>query len=184
VCSVVAVLRTIMIGGLDQASAVRLAERMGWGGVGMDPVSLVAMLSAGATVAAGAGAAAGLSELVKTGIVDAYTACKTAVRSRFGDDEDAKEKLGQLEVKPDDPALQTVLAGYLEKHRAGEDPAVTQAAESLRVSLARIEGGIGSITIRDITGNTITADRGGIAAATITGGATAGYTPQGDADPR
>jgi hypothetical protein len=151
----------------------------------MDPVSMVAALSAGATVAAGAGAAAGLTEVVRTGIVEAYTACKRAVRARFGSDEDAKEKLGQLEVKPDDPALQRALAGYLETHGAGEDPAVVQAVDVLRVSLARIEGGIGSITTGDITGNTIAAGRGGIAAANITGGASAGYAaPPGDADPR
>ena len=151
----------------------------------MDPVSMVAALSAGATVAAGAGAAAGLTDVVKTAIVDAYTACKKAVRARFGDDEDAKEKLGQLEVKPDDQALQQALSRYLETHRAGDDPAVAQAAEALRVSLARIEGGIGSITTGEITDNTITADRGGIAAANITGGAIAGYTaPPEAADPR
>lgn len=151
----------------------------------MDPVSLVAALSAGAMVAAGAGAAAGLTEVVKTSIVEAYTACKRAVRVRFGDDEDAKEKLSQLEVRPDDPALQQALADYLDTHRAGEDPAVAQAAQALRVSLARVEGGIGSITTGDVTENTITADRGGIAAVNITGGATAGYTaPPGAADPR
>jgi hypothetical protein len=151
----------------------------------MDPVSLVAELSAGAAVAAGAGAAAGLTDVVKTGIVEAYAACKRAIRARFGDDEEAKEKLGQLEVKPDDPALQQALAAFLETHRAGEDPAVARAAEALRLQLARIEGGIGSITTGDITDNTFTADRGGIAAANITGGATAGYTaPPGDADPR
>lgn len=151
----------------------------------MDPASLVEVLAAGAAVAAGAGAAEGLTEIVRTGIVEAYAACKTAIRARFGDDEDAKEKLAQLQVQPDNPALRQALAGYLDSHRAGEDPAVAQAGEALRVQLARVEGGIGSLTSGDITNNTITADRGGIAAVNITGGASAGYTasPE-DADPR
>lgn len=151
----------------------------------MDPGSLVATLATGATVAAGAGAAAGLTDVVKAGIVEAYASCKKAVRARFGDDEDAKEKLSQLEVKPDDPALRQALARFVEAHRVGEDPAVAQAVDALRVTLSRIDGGIGSVTTGDITGNTLSADRGGIAAAVITGGATTGYTvPPGAAGPR
>ena len=54
------------------------------------------------------------------------------------------------------------------------------------MQLARIEGGISSITTGAVIGNTVTADRGGIAAVNITGGAQAGYTPPagGDGDPR
>jgi hypothetical protein len=151
----------------------------------VDPVSLVAALSAAAGVAAGAGAAAGLTEVVKAGVVEAYTACKKAIRARFGDDEDAKEKLAQLEVQPDSPALQQALAGYLETHRVSDDPGVTRTGQALQVQLARIEGGIGSITTGDVSNTTVTADRGGIAGVNIAGGATAGYTaPPGGADPR
>jgi hypothetical protein len=132
----------------------------------MDPGTVVATLSA----AAGAGAVAGLTDTAKAAIVDAYTACKKAIRARFGDDDDAKEKLGQLEVKPDDTALQQALVGYLQTHQAVQDPAVTQAVEALRVVLTRVEGGVSSVTTGNITDNTITADRGGIAAAVITGG--------------
>lgn len=150
----------------------------------MDPGTVVATLSMGAA-AAGVGAAAGLTDVAKAAVVDAYTACKKAIRARFGDDEDAKEKLGQLEVKPDDTALQRALAGYLQAHQAGQDPAVAQAVDALRVALTRVEGGLGSVTTADITDNTNTADHGGIAAAVITGGATAGYTASpGGADPR
>jgi hypothetical protein len=146
---------------------------------------LVAALVAGAKVAAGAGAAAGVTDVVKNGITDAYAACKKALRARFGDDEDAKEKLSQLEVKPDDPGLQQALTGHVDAHAAAQDPVVVEAAEGLRVQLARIEGGIASITTGAITGNELTADRGGIAAVNITGGATAGYTaPPGGEDPR
>jgi hypothetical protein len=151
----------------------------------MDPASLTETLATGATIAAGAGAAAGITDTVKAGIVDAYTACKKAIRARFGDDDDAKEKLAQLEVKPNDPELREALAAYLEAHQAGEDPAVAQTAQALRVVLTRVDGGLGSTTTGDITDNTITADHGGIAAAGITGGATAGYTaPPGGTDPR
>ena len=152
----------------------------------MDPQGVVAVLAAGASVAAGAGAAAGLTDVVKTGIIDAYTACKKALRARFGDDEDAKEKLAQLEVKPDDAALQQALTGHVQAHGVVQDPALAQAVEGLRVQLARIEGGISSITTGAVIGNTVTADRGGIAAVNITGGAHAGYTPPagGDGDPR
>jgi hypothetical protein len=154
----------------------------------MDPATLVATLSAGAAVAAGSGAASGLTEVVKTGIVEAYTTCKKAIRSRFGDDEDAKEKLAQLEVRPEDPALQQALAGYVQAHGAGEDVAVARAADALHMQLAHIEGGISSNTTGGIHHNTLTADRGGIAAVNITGGATAGYTAGAkagseDADP-
>jgi len=142
----------------------------------MDPGTLVATLSAGAAVAAGSGAAAGLTEVVKTGIVDAYTACKKAIRARFGDDEDAKEKLAQLEVRPDDTALQQALTGYVQVHAATEDDAVTRAADALQVQLARVEGGIGSVTTGDVRDNTLTADRGGIAVVNLAGGARAGYT--------
>jgi hypothetical protein len=155
----------------------------------MDPVTLVATLSAGAAVAGGSGAAAGLTEVVKVSVVDAYTACKKAIRSRFGDDEDAKEKLAQLEVRPDDAALQEAVAGYVQAHGAGEDAAVVQAAGVLRVQLARIGGGVGSITTGDVRDNTMTADRGGIATINLAGGATAGYAVGAaagseDADPR
>ncbi len=140
-------------------------------------MTLVVALAAGAKIAAGTGAAAGLSEVVKTGITDAYAACKKAIRTRFGTDKDAKEKLAQLEVKPDDAALQQALATYLSTHQVEHDPAVTQAASALQVQLTRIEGGIGSITTGPITGNTITVDHGGVAAVNITGGVHAGYTP-------
>ena len=151
----------------------------------MEPVSLVAALVAGAKVAAGAGAAAALTDVVKNGIVDAYQGCKKAIRARFGDDEDAKEKLGQLEVKPDDPALQQAVTDHLARHGADQDPVVAQAADALQVQLARIEGGVGSITTGDISNNEVKADRGAIAAVNITGGATTGYTaPPGGDDPR
>lgn len=147
----------------------------------MDPGTVVATLSA----AAGAGAVAGLTDTAKAAIVDAYTACKKAIRARFGDDDDAKEKLGQLEVKPDDAALHQALLGYLQTHQVVQDPAVMQAVDALRMVLTRVEGGVSSVTTGNITENTITADRGGIAAAVITGGAAAGYiAPPGGDDPR
>ena len=143
------------------------------------------LLSAGAAVSAGAGVAAGLTEVAKTGIIDAYTTCKKAIRARFGDDEDAKEKLAQLEVRPDNPALQQALTASLQTHQAGDDPTVAHAAQTLRIHLDRVEGGLGATLTGDITHNTITADRGGIAAASIAGGARAGYTPPpAGADPR
>jgi hypothetical protein len=149
----------------------------------VDPLSLVATLSGGATVAAGAGAAAGLTEVVKRGVVEAYTACKRAIRTQFGDDEDAKEKLAQLEVRPDDPVLQEAVAGFLQTHRADEDAVVTEAAEALRVQLARIQSG--TVSMGDVTDTMIIADRGGIAGVNITGGAAAGYTaPSGGTDPQ
>jgi hypothetical protein len=46
----------------------------------------------------------------------------------------------------------------------------------LRVQLARIDGGVGSITTGDIRDGRVSADRGGIAAVNVTGGATAGYS--------
>ena len=150
----------------------------------MDPQGVVAVMAAGASVAAGAGAAAGLTDVVKTGIIDAYAACKKALRARFGDDEDAKEKLAQLEVKPDDATLQQALADYLATHQVDQDPGVAGAVDQLQVQLARIEGGISSISTGAVIGNTLTADRGGIAAVNITGGAHAGYTaPPADPDP-
>jgi hypothetical protein len=151
----------------------------------MDPATLVATLSAGAAVDVGSGAAAGLTDVVKTEIVDAYTACKKAIRTRFGNDEDAKERLAQLEIRPDDQTLQNALTGYVVAHSAGEDATVAQTVDALRVQLARIDGGVGSITAGDIHDNKLTADRGGSAAVSITSGATALYTaPPGDADPR
>jgi hypothetical protein len=155
----------------------------------MDPGTLVATLSAGAAVAAGSGAAAGLTEVVKTGIVDAYTACKRAIRARFGDDEDAKEKLAQLEVCPDDTALQQALTGYVQAHAATVDEGVTRAADALQVQLARVEGGIGSVTTGGVRDNTLTADRGGIAVVNLTGGVRAEYAATSgeaskDTDPR
>ncbi len=149
----------------------------------MDPLTMMQALSAGAAVAAGAGAGKGLTEVVKTGIVDAYTASKHAIRARFGADEDAKETLSQLEMKPDDLQLRHALASYLDTHHVIEDPASASAVEALQVQLARVEGGIGSISTGDITDNTLRADRGGIASVTINGGATAGYTPPPGGDP-
>jgi len=137
---------------------------------------MVEALSAGAAVAAGTGGAGGITEAVKSAVVDAYGASKKALRGRFGDDEDAKEKLGQLEIKPDDPGIQEALTGYVKRYRAAEDPGVAEAVEALRVQLARVEGGIGSIRTGDITDNTLTADRGGVVGVNITGGVTAGYT--------
>lgn len=150
----------------------------------MDPVSLVEALAAGAAIAAGAGAAEGLTELVRTGIVEAYTACEKAVRARFGDDEDAKETLAQLEVRPGSSPLREALIGHVTTSGAGEDPVVVRAGETLRLHLARIEGGVGSISTGAIGATTVTADRGGIAGVNITGGATAGYTaPRSDDGP-
>jgi hypothetical protein len=141
----------------------------------VDSTALVTLLAEGA-VLVGAGAAAGVSEVVTTAVTDAYQACKKAVRRLFGDDEDAKEKLGQLEVKPDDQRLIGELRAFVESHRAVEDPVVLKTAAALRNALADAGPVVGSIS------GTFTADRGGIAAAVITGGASTSYSPGREAD--
>ncbi len=88
--------------------------------------------------------------------------------------------------EPDDATLQQALADYLATHQVDQDPGVAGAVDQLQVQLARIEGGISSISTGAVIGNTLTADHGAIAAVNITGGAHASYTPPagGDGDPR
>ena len=85
----------------------------------MDPVTDI-------VTALALGAAAGLTDVAKTGIKDSYNALKTLIQDRYH-----KVTLAPLEESPKSKARQAVVKEDLEDTAAGADNEVLQHAKSL-----------------------------------------------------
>ncbi|MCP2298320.1 hypothetical protein APR11_004765 [Nocardia amikacinitolerans] len=120
----------------------------------MDPVSIV--VGAIAT-----GAAVGVGDVTRQGIVDLYEGIKARIAARFGS---AAADLAAVEAEPEEPLRRQLLAKTLDKAGAGEDAELVadahellrqvvelapEAAMSVGIELRRVETG-GDIEVSDI----------------------------------
>ena len=87
----------------------------------MDPIStaIVAALTAGVT------------EVGKKVIPDAYDALKAALKKKFGDDGDVVEAVESLEKKPKSVGRQTTVQEEVAAANAADDPEVKKLAQAL-----------------------------------------------------
>jgi hypothetical protein len=129
----------------------------------MDPLSLV-------LGALAAGALKGVGETATGAIKDAYGALRDLVARKLRGRGSAEVILDEHAKDPDTYAAP--MEKQLRESGVAEDPSVIEAAQKLMALLDPQGAATGQYNV----GNII-ADRGGIAAARIEGGATAGYNP-------
>lgn len=97
----------------------------------MDPIT-------GAIVAA---AAAGVTELGKKAIVDAYNALKAKIKTKFGDESKIAQAVEAVEDEPEFEPNQTALAGRIEQANAAEDEELENLAQTLLEALRATSAG-------------------------------------------
>lgn len=124
-----------------------------------------------AALAAGAGT--GLSDTAKTAVVDAYQGLKALVKKAFDSDEKAAATLTLFEDDPTDGALVGKIVNQLTAHHVADSPEVRSAAQRVLDAAGPSAIAPGSVAATVLQ---ITAERGGVAAATITGSVHAGYS--------
>jgi uncharacterized iron-regulated protein len=78
-----------------------------------------------------AGAVEGVTDVAKTGIVEAYKGLKALIQSKFGQDSDVAKAVTTLEVAPDSPKLTTALQEKVAASKANQDPDILKAAQDL-----------------------------------------------------
>jgi len=108
----------------------------------MDPVT-AAILAASA-----AGAAAGLSDVAKTTIADAYNGLKALLKRKFGEGSEVVKAVANVEADRD---YQPVLEGKVVKSGADRDADVLAAAQAL-LAIVKAQPG-GSQLIQTVTGD-------------------------------
>lgn len=126
----------------------------------MDPVSLI-------VVALVAGAAKGVGDSATKAVEESYVALKSRL-GRLFEGQPAAVVLSEHEKDPETYAAP--LAKEIERSGAANDPEILEAARRLLAAADPNGTRAGEYTI-----GSIKADRGGVAAAHIEGGVTAGY---------
>lgn len=91
----------------------------------MDPITM----AIGAALLAGA--VEGVTDVAKTGIVEAYNSLKALIQSKFGQDSDVAKAVTTLEVAPDSPKLTTALQEKVAASKADQDAEIVKAAQDL-----------------------------------------------------
>jgi hypothetical protein len=129
----------------------------------MDPITLI-------VAALAAGASAGLGDAASQAIKDAYAGLKGLIKRRFAGNAKAEETLADHEADPE--TYEKPLEKQLMESGVAEDRSVIEAAQKLMALVDPQGSAAGQYNV-----GSISADRGGIAAAHIEGGATADYHP-------
>jgi hypothetical protein len=129
----------------------------------MDPITLI-------VAALAAGASAGIGDAASQAIKDAYAGLKGLIKRRFAGNAKAEETLADHEADPKTYAKP--MEKQVMESGVAEDRSVIEAAQRLMALLDPQGSAAGQYNV-----GSISADRGGIAAAHIEGGATAGYQP-------
>jgi hypothetical protein len=127
----------------------------------MDPITLI-------VAALAAGAASGMGDAASQAIKDAYAGLKALLKKRFAGNAKAEETLADHEADPNIYAAP--MEKQLKETGVAEDPSVIEAAQKLMELVDPQGAAAGQYNV-----GSISADRGGIAAARIEGDATAGY---------
>jgi hypothetical protein len=129
----------------------------------MDPITLI-------VAALAAGAATGMGDTASQAIKDAYAGLKALIKRRFAGNAKAEETLADHEADPE--KYGKPMEKQVKESGVAEDPSVIEAAQRLMKLLDPQGSAAGQYNV-----GSISADRGGIAAAHIEGGASAGYHP-------
>lgn len=101
----------------------------------MDPVT-TAILAAIA-----AGAAVGVTEVSKQGVVDAYASLKDLLRHKFSQDSPLIEAVEKLEQNPDSEGRKITFQEEVKAAKADQQPDITQAAQALLDQIKAQPGG-------------------------------------------
>jgi hypothetical protein len=102
----------------------------------MDSVTATAIIAALA-----AGVSGGATELVKMAITDGYSALKTSLKKKFGEQSDVAEAVQMLEKRPNSEASKALVKETLSLVQADQDQDIRQAAEALLTHLKAQPGG-------------------------------------------
>src|SRR5690242_5650149 len=91
----------------------------------MDPITaaIVAALAAGAT--------AGISDVGKQALVEAYSGLKTLLKKKFGSEGEVIKSVERLEAKPESIGRQETLKEDMASVNVDQDPELLQAAQVL-----------------------------------------------------
>ena len=118
------------------------------------------------TAAILAALSAGLTEVSKTAIMDAYTQIKALLASKFGGTSDVVHAVEQVEAKPDSAGRRAMLQEEITAVKADQDPDLLRTAQTL-LHLLQASSAEGSQT-QTATGNYIAqADRGSTASVNV-----------------
>jgi hypothetical protein len=115
------------------------------------------------------GAAAGVTEVAKTAVGDAYRGLKRLVLRAFKDDKVAQASLTMFESDPTQPAYVTALGEHLERHQVTQDDQVLGAAQNLLRVAGPSAAGQGSIAASVAN---VWANHGSVAGGVISGNVT------------
>lgn len=105
----------------------------------MDPVS-TALIATSAAVTT-----AGLTEVGKTALLDAYAALKTKITQRFGHKHPIVDAIEAVETKPTSQGRQTMLVEEITEAHADQDAELRQLAERVQKILGEQARGSASI---------------------------------------
>ena len=119
----------------------------------MDPITM----AIGAALLAGA--VEGVTDVAKTGIVEAYKGLKALIQSKFGQDSDVAKAVTTLEVAPDSPKLTTALQEKVAASKADQDAEIVKAAQDLLDKVNAHPGG--ASYIQQVTGSYNAVTQGG-----------------------
>jgi hypothetical protein len=90
----------------------------------MEPIAaIIAALSAGA--------ASGATDVTKKAITDAYNGLKALIKRKFGDNKRVSDAIDSLQANPESEGRRLVLAEELNGVKAGAEPELLNAAQSL-----------------------------------------------------
>ena len=103
------------------------------------------------TAAIIAALAAGLTEVGKNTIVDAYTGLKSLLKKKFGDNSKVVKAVDNLEEEKDSKGYQITLQEQIAKAKADQDQELVQAAQALLREIRTQPGG--EQHIQSIVGN-------------------------------
>jgi hypothetical protein len=126
----------------------------------MDPItaSIVAALATGITTSAG--------KIGQQAVLDAYTALKSLLKKKFGDQSDVVKSVEGLEAKPESSARQAMLKEEVVTAKVDQDPEICKAAQALLDQIRQQPHG--EQHIQQITGSyNAQADRGGTATVNV-----------------
>ena len=112
----------------------------------MDPIT-AAILAAVA-----AGATAGLTEVTKKAIGDAYEALKTKIAEKFGAESELVDAIERVEAKPDSVGRQTTLQEEVQAAKADQDPDLLALADALAKAIQTQTGKSATTMIATVKG--------------------------------
>jgi hypothetical protein len=101
----------------------------------MDPITtaIIAALTAGA--------AAGLTDIVKQAISDQYSQLKGLIQNKFGSDSQISKAIVNIEEKPDSAGRREMLQEEVASAKADQDPEIIKLAQQLIEHLNTQPGG-------------------------------------------